>query len=191
MDNVAGVVLASQTVADFFYLIGREIGHAAHPNAEAPEWRHRGEACKHAIATKNLLRRFAADEEDVKGSVIVEELYTTGGVIGQREFAVVGGMEECSIHTTGKIEGDILIATTVVYALSVLVFHLESLSAEVHLAETLTCADKALAGLAAEGDGGALRCVCRCATATYCTETKGQGIVAGRREVIIAEGDGL
>ena len=98
-------------------------------------------------------------------------------------------MIETSVHATGEIERDVLVAAAVVDTLSVLVLQLERLSAEVHLAEAFARADKALVRLAAERDGGALGSVCCRSTATY--KTKGQGIVARRREVVVTEGDGF
>ena len=69
--------------------------------------------------------------------------------------------------------------------MAVLVLHQESLSAEVHFPETLACADKAFVCLATEGNRGALL------VGINRAETQWQGIVTGRREMIVAEGDGL
>ena len=61
-------------------------------------------------------------------------------------------MIEYTIHATGEIEWNVLIATTIVYTLSVLVLKLEGLSAEVHLAEPLSSTNEALVGFALETD---------------------------------------
>ena len=178
-------MLVSQSVANLVHLIGREVGHTTHPNAERPEWGHLGEPCQHAIGAQNLLRSLAAYEENIERGVVVEKLDGTRRVVGQRQFAIVGGVVETAIHATAHIERDILIAAAVVDTLSVLVLQLEGLSAEVHLAEALSCAREALVGSALEADGCAL--CCRGRTSAY--ETKWKGIVAGRREVVVAQGN--
>ena len=94
-------------------------------------------------------------------------------MVGQRELAVVGGVEESTIHSAGEIEGDVLIATAVVHALPILILQLEGLPAEVHFAETLPCADKVFVGVTAERYSGALSLWCR-------DEPQGQGIIARR-----------
>ena len=96
-------------------------------------------------------------------------------MVGQRQLAVVAGMVETAIHPAGKVEGDVLIATTVVDTLSVLVLQLEGLSAEVYLTEALTSTHEAFVGLTFEADGGSLRRwgagpVCCCITATVITQ---------------------
>jgi ABC-type spermidine/putrescine transport system permease subunit II len=45
MDDIAGVVFVAQTVADGIHLVGREVGHATHPDAERPKWRHLRKTC--------------------------------------------------------------------------------------------------------------------------------------------------
>ena len=69
-------------------------------------------------------------------------------------------MEEGSIHTTREVEGDVLIAATVVDALSVLVLQLEGLSAEVHLAEALASTHKTLVWSAFKADGSPFSLLC-------------------------------
>ena len=96
-------------------------------------------------------------------------------------------MEENTIHPTAHIERNILIAATVVDTLTVLVLQLEGLTAEVHLPEAFAGAHEALVGVALEADGGTL--CCRGRPLAY--ETKGQRVVAGRREVVVAECYGL
>ena len=186
MDDIAGIMLFAKTVADLIDLVGREIGHTTHPDAKRPKWRHLWETRQHAIAAQNLLRTLAADEENIERGMIVEELRRTGAVVGQRELAIVGGMIETAVHPAAHKERNVLIATTVVDTLSVLVLQLESLSAEVHLAKAFTRAHKALVGCAFEGDGGSL-VVCRIAA----DETEGECIVAGRREMVVAERNAL
>ena len=186
VDDIAGIMLFAKTVAYLIDLVGREIGHATHPNAKRPKRRHLRETRQHAIAAQNLLRTLAADEENIEGGVVVEELHRTRAVVGQRELAIVGSMIETAVHPAAHKERNVLIATTVVDTLSVLVLQLESLSAEVHLAKAFTRAHEALVGSAFEGDGGAL-VVCRIAV----DETEGECIVAGRREVVVAKRNAL
>ena len=184
VNHVTGIMFLAKSVANLVHLVGREVGHTTHPDAERPERRHLRETCQHAIAAQNLLRCLATYQEHVEGGMVVEELDGTRGVVGQRELAVVRGMVETAIQATAHIERDVLIATTVVDTLSVLVLQLEGLSAKVHLTEALARAHEALVGSAFKTDGGAL-VVCR--IATY--ETQGQGIIAGRREVVVAQGN--
>ena len=191
MDHVARIVLAAQAVADVGNLVGREVGHATHPDAERPQRRHLRESRQHAVAPENLLGCAAANEEDVQGGVVVEELHRAGGVVGQRQLAVVAGMIETAVHAAAHIKGDVLIAAAVVHALSVLVLQLERLPAQVHLAETLARAHKALVRLASETDGGALGHRGRGFVLAYRTEAQGQGVIAGRREMVVAQGNAL
>ena len=114
-----------------------------------------------------------ANEEHIEGGPVTEELDATCTVVGQRQLAVVGSMEECSIHTIGEIEGDVLIASAVVDTLSVLVLQLEGLPAEVHLAETFACTHKALVCLTMERNGSTL-----CLWSSY--KPQRQGIVTRR-----------
>ena len=176
MNDVTGVVLLAQPVADVVHLIGREVGHSTHPDAEAPCGQHRWKSRQHAIATQYLLRCCAADEEDVQCGIVVQELYAACAVVGERQFAVVAGMVETAIHPAAHIERNVLVAAAVVDTLPVLVLQLEGLSAQIHLAEALTRTDKAFVRFTAEADGGALRC--RDRTSGY--EAQGEGIVAGR-----------
>ena len=101
--------------------------------------------------------------------MVVQKLYRTGRVVGQRQFAIVGGMIETAIHPATHIEWDVLIATAIVDTLSVLVLQLEGLPAEIHLAESLTCSHEALIGFALKADGGSFCLVCRGATSAYKT----------------------
>jgi hypothetical protein len=89
-------------------------------------------------------------------------------MVGQREFAIVGGVVEASIHPAAYIERDVLITTTIVDTLSVLVFQLEGLPAKIHLAKAFACTYETLIGGALEADGGTLVVcmVCGSSTAT-------------------------
>ena len=69
-------------------------------------------------------------------------------------------MVEGPIHTAGEIERDVFIATPIVYSLTVLIFQLESLPTQVHLAETFSRAYEALVRGATERDGSALVACC-------------------------------
>ena len=86
----------------------------------------------------------AANDKGIDGGTVAEELHTACGVVGERQFAIVAGMIEYAVHATGQIEWDIFIATAVVYPLSILVAQIESLTAEVHFAETFSCTNKTL-----------------------------------------------
>ena len=121
VNDIARIVLLAQSVANLVYLVGREVGHTTHPNAERPFRRHLRKTCQHAVAAENLLWCIATDEEDVQRGMVVEELHATGGVVGQRQLAVIGGVVETAIHSAAHIERDVLIATTVVDTLTVLV----------------------------------------------------------------------
>ena len=137
----------------------------------------------------------AADKEHVKRRTVAEELHRTGGMVSQRQLAVVGGVVESTIHAAAEVERDVLIAPPVVDTLTVLVLQLEGLPAEIHLPEPLSRACKALVRGATEGDGGTFgsgsRIVCCGFAATYRTEAQRERVVAGRRKVVVAEGYGL
>ena len=121
VNNVARIVLLAQSVANLVYFVGREVGHTTHPNTKRPFRGHLWETCQHAVAAQNLLWCIAADEEHIERGMVVEELHATGGVVGQRQLAVIGGVVETAIHPAAYIERDVLIATTVVDTLTVLV----------------------------------------------------------------------
>ena len=169
MDDVAGVVLQTQAVADSVDLISRKVCHTTHPNAERPQGRHLGKSCQHAVALQNLFGCLSANEEHIQRGAVVEKLHGTRRVVCQRQLAVVAGMVETAVHATAEVERNVLIATAVVDTLAVLVLQLEGLSAEVHLAETFACSHKALVGGTLETDGGALvACMfCGCSTTSY------------------------
>ena len=83
MNHIARVMLASQTVADFFYFIGREIGHATHPDAETPKGKHGRESRQHAIGAEDAFGRLSTDEEYVEGGTVAEKLYGSCGMVSQ------------------------------------------------------------------------------------------------------------
>ena len=83
VDDIAGIMLFSQFVANLIDLVGREIGHATHPNAERPKGWHLRETSQHAIGTQNLLRTLTADEENIERGMIVEKLHRTSAVVCQ------------------------------------------------------------------------------------------------------------
>ena len=56
MDDVAGIVFLTEALTDIFHFIGREIGHATHPDTETPQRRHRRESRQHAVGMKDSLR---------------------------------------------------------------------------------------------------------------------------------------
>ena len=131
----------------------------------------------------------ASDEEHVEGGTVAHELHRAGGVVGQRQFAVVAGVEEHAIHAARHVERDVLVAAAVVHALSVLVLQLEGLAAEVHLPEPLSSARETFIGRALETDGGALGHGRGGVAGGH--EPDRQCVVTGRRKVVIAQRDGL
>ena len=82
VDDIARVVLAAQTVADVIHLVGREIGHAAHPDAKRPQRWHLREARQHAVATQDFLGALSANEEHIERGTVVEKLHRAGRVVG-------------------------------------------------------------------------------------------------------------
>ena len=96
------------------------------------------------------LGSLTTDDEHVERGTVAHELHRARRLVGKRQFAVVGRMIEHSIDSAGEIERDILVATAVVHALSVLVLKLERLTGQVHLAEPFARSGKALVVLAFE-----------------------------------------
>ena len=131
----------------------------------------------------------ASDKEHVEDGTVAHELHRTGGVVGQRQFAVVAGVVEHAIHAARQIERDVLVAAAVVHALSVLVLQLEGLAAEVHLPEPLSGACETFVGGALETDGGTLGCSRGGVAGGH--EPDRQCVVTGRREMVVAQRDGL
>ena len=167
--HIAGIMFLAKSVTNLVHLVGREVGHTTHPDAERPQGWHLGKSCQHAVALQNLFGCLSANEEHIQRGAVVEELHGTRRVVRQRQLAVVAGMIETAVHATAEVERNVLIATAVVDTLAVLVLQLEGLSAEVHLAETFACSCKALVGGTLETDGGALvACMfCGCSTTSY------------------------
>ena len=172
-------MFGTQTIADGIHFIGREIGHSAHPNAETPKRKHRRESRQAAISVQNLFGRIAADDEGVDDGLFAEELHTSRRMIGKRQFAIGRRMIEHAILAAGEVERDILVATTIVDALSVLVLELEGMSRKVHLGETLARADKAFVGKTFETHRSSSR------LATTLDKCQGKGIITRRREMIV------
>ena len=74
---------------------------------------------------------------------------------------------------------DVLVGAAVVHALSVLVFQIERLSAEVHFLKPLAGAAETFVGLAGKGEKTGRRC------GAILYQTNGKGIVARRGEVVV------
>ena len=88
-------------------------------------------------------------------------------------------MIEHAIHAAGDIERYVLVCAAVVHSLSVLVLQEESLAAEIHLSEALSCSGKALVQLAFKRQCGTL------SPAVQLAVSQRQGIIAWRREVVV------
>ena len=95
-------------------------------------------------------------------------------------------MVEDTIEAAREVEGDILVGTAVVHALTILVLEVEGVAREVHLRKALTRTGKALVVLTLEREGGAIHLALRLAVGQR------QGIVARGREVVVGrEAHGL
>ena len=172
-------MLLTQPVADGIHLVGREVGHAAHPHAEAPERWHRRVACQVAVATEDFLYRLAANQESIYLGLFVKKLYRACAVGGKVEFGVCRGMIETAIHAAGDIERYVLVGATVVHALSVLVLQIERMSAEIHFLETFASTAEAFVGAAGKREQANRR------LGLVLNKTDGEGIIAWRGEMVV------
>ena len=179
MDDIAGIMFGTHTVAYFVYFIGTEISHTAHPHSEAPERRHRRISGQVTVAAKYLFHRIAGNDKCIQHSLIAQELYGAGGMSRQRKFAVGAGMVKSPVHPAGEIERYILIGTPVIYSLPILILEEKRLSAQVHFEETLSGSCKAFIRPALERKGGTFL------FARPFAEGNGQSVIAGRREMIV------
>ena len=70
MDYIAGVMLGTHPVAYLIYFISTEISHAAHPDAEAPEGRHRRISGQIPVAPEDFFHSITCYDEDVQHGLV-------------------------------------------------------------------------------------------------------------------------
>ena len=100
-------------------------------------------------------------------------------MVGKRQLAMGASVIENAVHSAANIERNILVATAVVHALSVLILQLEGAAAQIHLCKSLACSAETLVGLTLERE----RYGIVLALALYQRQRK--GIVSRRREMVV------
>ncbi len=179
MNHIAGEVALAQLAPHLARLICREVGHAAHPRAVAPERQGRGEAGDTAVVVEHALDRAAADHEEVQYRLFDQPLGGPRRDVGQRQAHVTRRMHKEAVGAAGDVEGDAFVGAPAVDAQRIGVLQRHRLAGEVKLGKTFARACEFLLRVRVERVERAV------GFAVPLDEGQGHGLHFGRDELVV------